>query len=97
MTEKNTNKEIGKEKLGEIVAAVLQMEPEERTRAARFLKMYGTGRIAFDTGANRRRICYDMETGHILICVLGPKDAAGIMAGFMEIEKRNWLNDDENK
>ena len=37
--------------------------------------------------------CYNMETGQITICLTAPDDTAGIIAGFMEVEKRHWLDD----
>lgn len=80
------------EALERITAAVLQMDPEEKPRAIRFLTWYGTGRIQLETGP-QREIRYDLESKQITIYTLGDDDTEGLIAGFLGIEKRHWMDD----
>ena len=79
--------------INQVVKAVMEMDPEDREEAVKVLKMYATGRIQFRKDAGERMVCYNMETGQITICLTAPDDTAGIIAGFMEVEKRHWLDD----
>lgn len=79
--------------LESIKAAVLNMDQQNRTRAMKFLDWYASGRIQIETGADRRGIRYDMESGQITVCILGEDDTEGIAAGFLGIEKRHWMDD----
>lgn len=78
--------------INRILSAALDMEPEERAQAVRYLEMYATGRITIDREARERQVIYNMETGHITICVTDPGDTAGILAGFDRIARKCWLD-----
>jgi len=84
---------MDKDRVEQVVKAVLEMDPEDRAIALKHLNMYASGRILIRTNAEGRRLLYNMETGMITICTADPGDTAGIMAGFLEIEKRHWLDD----
>lgn len=93
MTEELNRKPITTaEALEKITAAVLHMDPEEKPRALKFLKWYGSGRIQIKNGS-RREIRYDLDSQQATVYTLGDDDTEGLIAGFLGIEKRHWLDD----